>query len=294
MNPSSGLFDAHIHVWTDDFDTYPLAQGFGPVDLWRPSFTPEDYFAYAAQVGKVRINLVQMTWYGLDHSYIIDLIASAPDRYVGTGVIPAFSDVSLPSPGRTMKALANHGIYAFRIRGRSAQKPCGQGSDWLNQAGYESMFATGGEENLALSFLAGPDDLPDIDRMCERYPETPVIIDHLGGVRVRKDVRADQSLELLCRLARHRRVMVKIGPLQVLGHGEAPYKEVLPIIEQVVDAFGPERCMWESDSGGPIEMKNPALDFPASIDLIKSANFLSETDRAWILGGTAENFFFNR
>ena len=38
-------------------------------------------------VGKVRINLVQMTWYGLDHSYIIDLIANAPDTFVGTGIM---------------------------------------------------------------------------------------------------------------------------------------------------------------------------------------------------------------
>ena len=58
------IVDAHIHVWSSDFDRYPLAPGFTPADLWLPSFTPDDHFAYSRKVGKVRINLVQMTWYG--------------------------------------------------------------------------------------------------------------------------------------------------------------------------------------------------------------------------------------
>ena len=94
------LVDAHIHVWSSDHDRYPLAPGFTTEDLWHPSFTPDDHFAYSEQVGRVRINLVQMTWYGLDHSYIIDLIASDPDTFVGTGMVPAVSDVSLADPGR--------------------------------------------------------------------------------------------------------------------------------------------------------------------------------------------------
>lgn len=146
------LVDAHIHVWSSDHDRYPLAPGFTTEDLWHPSFTPDDHFAYSKQVGRVRINLVQMTWYGLDHSYIIDLIASDPDTFVGTGMVPAVSDVSLADPGRQMTALAKHGIYAFRVRGRGAQPQWGQGDDWLAVEGYERMFATGAKENLALSF----------------------------------------------------------------------------------------------------------------------------------------------
>ena len=125
-NIQDKIIDAHIHVWTDDFENYPLAPGFDPSDLWLPSFTPAQYFEYSRSVGKVRINLVQMTWYGLDHSYIIDLIANAPDTFVGTGIIPAVTDVSLASPDKTMIALSRHGIYAFRVRGgKSARMPIG-------------------------------------------------------------------------------------------------------------------------------------------------------------------------
>jgi len=53
--------------------------------------------------------------------------------------------------------------------------------------------------------------------------------------------------------------------------------------------------MWESDSGGPLRMQDPLTDYPASIALIEEhADFLSASDKDYLLYKTAENFFFNR
>ena len=157
------------------------------------------------------------------------------------------------------------------------------------------MFAAGAEHDLALSFLMGPDDLPDLDRMCTRFPETPVILDHVCGIRIRAGVFPEEEVKALCRMARHKRVMVKIGPFQALGDGEAPYLDLLPLIRRVVDAFSPERCMWESDSGGPIAMADPPKDYAAAVALIRDhADFLSPSDKEQILFKTTERFFFER
>ena len=64
------IVDAHVHVWISDVEKYPLAPVFEESDLWLPSFTPDEYFEHSRSVGNVRLNLVQMTWYGLDHSYL--------------------------------------------------------------------------------------------------------------------------------------------------------------------------------------------------------------------------------
>ena len=296
MTIQDRIIDAHIHVWTSDFENYPLAPGFEKSDLWLPSFTPEEYFAYSQSAGKVRINLVQMTWYGLDHSYIINLIAESPETFVGTGIVPVVTDVSLASPDKTMVALSHKGIYAFRVRGgKTARQPIGDVTRWLDYPGYGKMFAAATEHNLALSFLMGLDDLPDLDRMCTRFPETPVILDHICGVRIKEGIFPEEQVRTLCQMAKHKRVMVKLGPFQALGDGKAPYLELLPLIHRIVDAFGPERCMWESDSGGPVVMDNPKTDYPAAIALIRDeADFLNESDKAQILFKTAEDLFFNR
>ena len=289
------LIDAHIHAWTDDFEKYPLMPGFTREDLWQPHFTPADHQAYSSQFGRVRINLVQMTWYGLDHSYILDLIAAEPDRFVGTGMVPGVCDISLSSPGKNMVALAQRGIYAFRVRGGICRQAFGDVSRWLDYPTYEEMFEVGAEHNLALSFLMANQELPDLERMCSRFPDTPVILDHVCGCRIKEEVFPEEQIQNLCAMARHRRVMVKMGPLHALGDGKAPYLDLLPLIERIVDAFGPERCMWESDSGGPMWMKEPQTDFPAAVALINEhADFLSDGDREYILYRTAEEFFFNR
>ena len=89
--------------------------------------------------------------------------------------------------------------------------------------------------------------------------------------------------------------MVKLGPFQALGDGQAPYLDLMPLIEGVVNAFGPERVMWESDSGGPIAMENPERDFAASIALIRDhADFLGDGDKEQILVKTAADFFFRK
>ena len=271
------IIDAHIHVWTADTETYPLAPGFTKKDLWRPSFTPEEHFAYSGSVGAVRLNLVQMFWYGRDHSYILDLIESDPDTYAGTGLV----DLADPDPEQTMVALSQKRCFAFR------------GPTEFDHPGFDKIFAAGSEHNLALSFNMRVNMLPALERLCDRYPQTPVILDHVCHVGIENADYSEEELGALLRFAKHRQVMVKIGPLQGLGARQAPYLDVLPLIQRVVEAYGAERCMWESDSGGPIWMSEPQTDFPDAIALIRDhASFLSQAEREALLFKTAEDCFF--
>jgi len=294
----NSIIDAHIHIWAADQEAYPLAPGFVDSDLWIPSYEPQDHLAIAGGLGVGRINFVQMTWYGTDHSYILDQIAAAPDRFVGSGIVPAVTDIDVGSPGNTMIALSKGGIYAFRMRGRSwHRRPISDGPQWMDHHGYAEMFETGAAQNLVLSFLAEPSDLPEIDRMCTLYPETPVIIDHLCRIGI--DGRfPDEDIRALCDLSRHPNVYIKVGPFQQLGLKVRPYLDVLPLVERVIDAYGPDRCMWESDSPAlrPGNYNaDPEQDFAASLALIRDhADFLGDSDKHQLLQGTAERLFFER
>ena len=284
--PLTEIVDAHVHIWTSDTEKYPLSDGFTKQDLWYPSFSAEEVVEHGQTAGVTRFNLIQMTWYGLDHRYILDVIANDPKHFVGTGIVPALTDVALASPDRTMLALAERGVYAFRIRGRS-----GVTRRWMDFSGYDKMFAAGAKHNLALSFLMGPSDLPEVSRMCSKFPETPVILDHYSGVGGRNRFRED-DIKRLCRMARHKRVMLKLGAYYALGKAKPPYLDMLPLIRRVVDAFGPQRCMWESDA--PKQAKD-GHTFEAAVAIIQDhADFLSAADKQQILVKTAEDFFFKR
>ena len=125
--------------------------------------------------------------------------------------------------------------------------------------------------------------------MCKTHPATPVIIDHLCRIGVDGQVR-DKDVDALCAMAGHKRVLVKVGAFYALGNKKAPYADLAPLIRKVVKAFGPERCMWESDS--PFQVVD-GHTYKDSVELVKTRlEFLSDGDREWLLRKTAEKFFF--
>jgi predicted TIM-barrel fold metal-dependent hydrolase len=247
-----------------------------------PSFTPEELFKHTRPAGVDRINLIQMSFYGFDNSYMLDMIKLYDGVFAGTAVI----DPLAKGPGRRMGELAKKGVRAFRIHPKLSKQPV---EKWLRPAGYAEMFAAGARNNQAMSCLIGPDALPEVARMCSAYPDTPVIIDHLARVGADGVVR-DKEADALCALAKHKKVLLKVGAFYALGKKQAPYTDLAPLIKKAVKAFGPERCMWESDCPFQVQGKHT---YRASIDLVrKGLDFLSAADKEWLLGKTAERFFF--
>lgn len=279
-----GYIDAHVHVWTSDTLHYPLAQGYRPEDMRPRTFTPEDLFQHTRVAGVDRVNLIQMSYYGFDNSYMLDMITAYPDVFVGTAVINPLG----PRPEQWMRDLSYRRVYAFRIHPRLSRQPPER---WLQPRGYERMFAAGARYNLAMSCLIEPNCLPELDRMCRRFPETPVIIDHICRIGMMGPIR-EEDVNALCAMARHPRVMVKIGAFYALGRKQPPYTDLSDVIRRVLQAFGARRCMWESDSPFQVQAPHTYLD---SINLIRQRlPFLSGEDKQWLLQGTAEAFFFER
>ncbi len=275
--------DAHVHVWTPDLAHYPLAAGYKRENMMPRSFTPEELFKHTRPNGVNRINLIQMSFYGFDNRYMLDMIDLHKEVFVGTAVIDPFQN----EPDRQMADLARRRVRAFRIHPRLSQLPPAR---WLEPAGYGRMFAAGAKHNLAMSCLIDPDGQPELGRMCRKFPDTPVIIDHLCRIGVDGTIR-DKDVESLCAMAAHKRVMVKVGAFYALGNKKPPYMDLAPMIERVVKAFGPRRCMWESDC--PFQVDQHA--YRDSIDLVRTRlKFLSDDDRDRLLRRTAEEFFFNR
>ncbi len=184
--------------------------------------------------------------------------------------------------------LTRKGIRASRIQPSMSKQPI---EKWLEPAGYAKMFDTAARNNQALSCLISPDALPELDRMCRKFPDTPVIIDHLCRIGADGKIR-DQDLQALCDLARHKKVMVKVGAFYALGKKAAPYTDLAGLIENVIKAFTVKRCMWESDC--PFQVSD-GHTYADSIDLIqKRLPFLSDDDKDYLLRKTAEDFFFKK
>jgi predicted TIM-barrel fold metal-dependent hydrolase len=277
--------DAHSHIWTPDVAHYPLAAGFKVADMRPPSFTAQELLALCRPAGVGRVNLIQMSYYEFDNRYMLDMIKLYPDRFVGTAIIDPLGD----NPERTMRELALRGVHAFRLQPHYSKQPPAR---WLEPAGYAVMFATAAQTGQALSCLIDSAGFPEVDRMCRRFPETTVIIDHLGriGAGPKGTIEA-ADVAALCALAKHAKLYVKVGAFYALGKKKPPYTDLADLIRTVIQAFGARRCMWESDCPFQV-VKDRYVD---SIALIRDhLDFLTNDDRDRLLFRTAQDTLFKR
>jgi len=272
--------DAHVHVWTPDVKRYPLAAGFTPEAMEPRSFTPEELLAQARPAGVARIVLIQMSYYGFDNSYMLEAIRSYPGVFSGVAVI----DEHAAGASDTIRELKKQGVRGFRIH--PGMKPV---EPWLTSPGMAAMWKAGAKERLAMCALINPEALAPLDKMCQRFPDTPVVIDHFARIGMDGMIR-DSDVENLCRLARHKNAHVKVSAFYALGKKKAPYTDLGPMIRRLVDAYSPRRLMWATDC--PYQVQN-GHTYRDSIELVRSRlDFLSADDRQWLLHDTAQRVFF--
>lgn len=277
---STGWIDAHVHVWTPDTARYPLASGFKAADMDPKSFTPAELLAHCKPAGVGRIVLIQMSWYQYDNRYMLDAIAGHPGVFSGVAIV----DHRAADVAAKMKELAKGGVRGFRIHARGDEAAA-----WVDDAGMATLWKTARQERLAVCPLINPQDLPHIDALCVKFPGTRVVVDHFARIGVSGTIEADR-LAQLCRLARFPDVHVKTSAFYALGKKQPPHDDLIPMIRQVVDAFGPRRLMWASDC--PFQVQG-GQTYADSIALIRDRiGFLSADDKNELLRGTAERVFF--
>lgn len=278
---ASGWIDAHSHIWTRDIAKYPLQEGKTLKDLDPPSFTTEELIQTASQEGVSRVVLIAHNiFYRYDNSYMIDAAKQHPGKFRIVGMV----DESQPDTDRAMRVLLKQQVTGFRITPRVRGREV-----WLKSDGMATMWKTAAQTRQAMCCLIDPEDLPDIGAMCRKHPDTPVVIDHFARIGADGMIR-EKDLKQLSDLARHKQVSVKISAFYALGKKQPPYLDLVPMIRRLVEAYGPERLMWASDS--PYQLVGEHT-YAASIGLIRDrVDFLSDSDREWLLRKTAEKVYF--
>ena len=278
-SPKAGYIDAHVHVWTPDTDGYPLAAGYSKEKMRPPSFTPEELFAHCRPCGVERIVLIQMSFYGFDNTYMLEAIEKHEGVFSGVALVDRDTE-----PAKTMLQLFKQGVRGVRVPmdGLPPEK-------WLQGEGMADMWKCGAEQGMAICPLIDPEYIPAVDRMCKKYPATPVVIDHFARIGADGEIR-EADVKALCGLAGHENVHVKVSAYYALGKKKAPYLDLGPMIGRLLEAYGPSRLMWASDC--PFQVAGGHI-YKDSIDLIRRhLDFLTPADRQWLLGKTAEGVFF--
>lgn len=276
-----GLIDAHVHVWTPDTKAYPLGKDYDKSAMKPASFTPDELFAECRPVGVDRIVLIQMSFYQFDNRYMLDQIAKYPGVFRGVAIV----DHDKPNVGETMRELQEQGVSGFRLYADAKSTHA-----WLSSPEMATMWKEAADTGQAICLLANPDALPDIEKLCRRFPKTKVVVDHFSRIGVSGTIEP-QDLANLCKLASFPLTHVKTSAFYALGKKQPPYLDLAPMVERLRDTFGPQRLMWASDCPYQVQDKH---SYAASISLIREKlSFLTAEDKEWMLRKTAQSVFWS-
>jgi predicted TIM-barrel fold metal-dependent hydrolase len=148
--------------------------------------------------------------------------------------------------------------------------------------------------------------LPELVNLARAFPETTIILDHvgtplgIGAYEGQRDARFAPWREQIKALAALPKVNVKLGGLAMpfcgfpsfMSAPPAPStqlaKEWRPYIETCIEAFGPERCMFESNF--PVDLGSCAYDILWNAFKIIAASYKAQ-DKAALFSGTARRVY---
>lgn len=273
--------DIHPHIISDDEQRYPPAPLFGKRSDWsqeRPS-TVESLIAAMDDAGVAKAAVVHSsTTYGFDNAYVVDGCNRYPDRLVAVGSVDMLAD----DVGAVIRGWAGRGLAGLRIFTGGSTKDFDP-SELDDPKSFKAWDALA-ELGLPMCIQTGPIGLPQVTMLAKRYPGVNIVLDHLGRPDVLDGPPYANAASLFA-LADVPNLCMKLTP-RIFGDVKKEKASAETFFPRVVQAFGAQRLAWGSN-------------FPTSpgtlAEILATAQAglasLSDDDRAWIFGRTAQRLY---
>mgnify|MGYP001162125312 CR=1 FL=1 len=268
--------DSHLHVWTNDADTYPFRVGQEEPKVRGDAEFLLNLMDSADVAGSL---IVQPIVYGFDHAYVDDTLARWPDRFVGMCLI----DPQANDPVGMLAELVGRGYKGVRFNPALWRE-----GEMMNGDVGRALYKRAGELGIPVGFLVSPHNYDEIEGLADEFPDTDAIIDHFGHCVPAQDGSDVPAFERLLSMARHRHMNVKLSEFPRASNEEFPYNDLFYWVHQLIEAYSCDRLMWGTDFPFIVEQVGYTKGWDIA-DRIEPAIGPGLVDQ--ILGGTCERLF---
>jgi predicted TIM-barrel fold metal-dependent hydrolase len=273
--------DIHPHIIADGDNMYPRRPLFGVQSDWsrRRPVTIDGLVAAMNEAGVAKAAIVQAsTCYGYDNSYLVDSIAKYPDRFTAVGSV----DVVQPDAPEQIRRWISRGVAGLRLftGGSTAAFDANLLDDPRSFPSWDVCSETG----LPMCLQTDPVGLPRVTGLAKRFPKVKIVLDHLGQPDV-TDGPPYKNASSLFALAPFRNIYLKLTS-RIFGDAKRGHATPETLFPRLVETFGSGRLAWGSNF--------PASEGTLAANLEKaktSLAILSEKDREWIFGKTAQTLY---
>ena len=174
------------------------------------------------------------------------------------------------NPDRLAQAMEEQGLVGLRLSPIYDKE-----KRWFDDPVMYPFWERAQELGAVFSVFLAPEQVGQVSNMAERYPGVKVVVDHIAMI----DITAPDSdgFGPLLEMNRLPNVYVRTS-LHNPSNETTPYRDVWPFLERMYDVYGAERMLF--------------ANFFEYLIMKEMIPFLSEEDKRWVLGGTAERVYF--
>jgi predicted TIM-barrel fold metal-dependent hydrolase len=264
------IIDSQVHIWAPETPEKPYAKGDASTPHRPVPLGDEELLREMDAAGVQRCVLVPPTWEGDRNDTSLEAARLHPDRLAVMGRMT----INKPESRALMPTWKDQ-PHMLGIRMAFHQ---GRPKVWLED-GTADWFWEAAERYDVPVMAFAPHAVLKLGEVAERHPGLRLIVDHMGLSSALKGRPLDGAVDNLLKLAPLKNVAVKVSALPCYVPEPYPFPSLHPLIRRVVEGFGPQRCFWGTDlSHLPCPYKQVVTLFTEELD------FLSETDKEWIMG----------
>jgi 2-pyrone-4,6-dicarboxylate lactonase len=244
-----GAVDAHCHVFGPSPE-FP----FAPERKYTPcNASKDDLFALRDHLGFSRNVIVQATCHGKDNSAVVDACRAGGD--LARGIASVGADIT----HEELAEMHDAGVRGVRFNFVKRLVDATPKEAFIAIAEKIQEFGW----SIVVYFEAR--DLEELEPFLKQLPGI-VVVDHLGRPDVTKGVNHPDFTRFIDFMTKNENIWTKVTCPERLTATGAPYDEVVPYYQAIVDRFE-DRVLWGTDWPHP-NMKSHMPDDGALVDYI--------------------------
>lgn len=272
------IIDTHAHIYSPDEKRYPPIEK--PLRPPAGKGSLEDLRRESRANGVEAVCAIQTsTFYRFDNRYICDSSRANPKWVAG---VCTLDPDDAHSPELLRQYVRDYGLRGMRsIPARDGR---------LDHPGVRALWKTALELGIVINVLINRDKAAEASALLGDLPKLRVVLDHCLNLKAGPDL--EPALTEVLRLARHKNLYAKLTFLPTGSASGYPCRDMHDPCLKVIDAFGPERCIWGSDF--PCELWTPGVSYAEHLRIFTETLPLKNEARTAILGETARRLWFPR
>ncbi len=272
------IIDCHAHIYSPDEKRYPPKDH--PLRPPKGKGSVEDLRKESLANGVRAVRAIQtLTFYGVDNRYLIDSAKANKGWLAGVCNLDADDP---HSPLLLREYVRDYGVRSLRSNPSSAHKT-------FDDPGVRALWKMASDEGATVDiFLMQPEMVESASKIIADFPHLTIGFCHCMDLKPGPHLAS--NLQTVCSLARFKNLYPKVDFIGTGTNMPYPCSDLHDAALKVIDAYGPERCVWTSCY--PSGLWTPKITYAENLRIFTEALGLKEEAKRWILGETARKIWF--